>query len=77
MKTLFPEGRLPLADVPSAVEACVPEEAVAALRNLLSQFELDARLLPSLKAALRSLEQASGHLRACVAVAERLDEGSL
>lgn len=77
MKTHFPEGRMALADVPTAVEDALPTDCLLLLRGLLTQYELDARLLPSLKAALRSLEQADGHLRASITLAERIDEGAL
>lgn len=71
----FPEGRLDLVDVPTTVEELLPGENIALLRNLLTQFEIDARLLPSLRAAQRCLDQADAHLRACVALAENIDQG--
>lgn len=73
----FPEGRLALVDVPVTVGEMLPVESIALLKHLLSQFEIEPRLLPSFRAALRCLEQADGHLRAIVAIAERIDEGAL
>jgi len=71
-RRVFAEGRLALADVPTTVEEALPCESIGLLQNLLSQFEVDRRLLPSLKAALRSLEQAEEHLHACVLLAESI-----
>lgn len=64
-----------LGDVPAAVEDILPASSLALLKHLLESFELDARLLPSFKAALRSLEQADSHLRTCAALAETLGGG--
>ncbi len=73
----FPEGVMAPEDVPCAVAEIRPDESLALLRNLLTQFQLAQPLLPSLKAALRCLEQADGHLGACIAVAELMGEGAL
>lgn len=65
------------ADLPIAIQDIQPADSLALLRGLLTQYELDPRLLPSLKAALRGLELVDGHLRSCAALAERIDQGAL
>ena len=75
MKTRFKDGRRPIKDVPTHVSTIYPTQQLQRLNTLLTKFELDPRVLPNLKAALRALEQADRHLRAGYALAEIIEQG--